>query len=109
MARTTLWLLAIVAVVFSQDLMERFRNMSREAEKKGLAEPFKGVTANGTVEPGLFAVKSTGVSTEPVRKAAAAFLASLTDEQRTKTKFAVDDDEWRAMSHSTCVSHTGSS
>lgn len=95
MARTTLWLLAIVAVVFSQDLMERFRNMSREAEKKGLAEPFKGVTANGTVEPGLFAVKSTGVSTEPVRKAAAAFLASLTDEQRTKTKFAVDDDEWR--------------
>ena len=95
MARITLWLVALVAVVFSQDLMERFRNMSRDAEKKGLAEPFKGVTANGTVEPGLFAVKSTGVSTEPVRKAAAAFLAALTDEQRSKTKFAVDDDEWR--------------
>ena len=30
-----------------------------------------------------------------VRAAADAFLASLTAEQRTKTKFAVDDDEWR--------------
>ena len=42
-------------------------------------EPFKGITANGEIEPDLFGVRSTGVSTEPVRVAAAAFLASLTD------------------------------
>lgn len=74
---------------------ERFKAMSEQAEKKGLVEPFKGITADGTVTPGLFPIRSTGVSTEPVRKAATAFLAGLTPEQRTKTKFAVDDPEWQ--------------
>jgi hypothetical protein len=69
--------------------------MSKAAEVPGLAEPFKGITADGKIEPGLFAVRSTGVSTEPVRKAAEAFLAALTEEQRTKTRFPLDDDEWR--------------
>jgi hypothetical protein len=74
---------------------ERFRQMSKAAEAKGLAEPFKGITASGSVEPGLFAIRSTGVSTEPVRKAAEALLGALTREQREKTMFAVDDPEWR--------------
>src|SRR6476659_4725688 len=56
---------------------ERFRKMSIDAETKGLAEPFKGITTDGQVVPGLFAIHSTGVSTEPVRKAADAFLAAL--------------------------------
>ncbi len=73
----------------------RFRQMSVEAESKGLAEAFRGITTNGTVEPGVFAVKSTGVSTEPVRRAADAFLRTLTQPQRTRTIFAVDDVEWR--------------
>ena len=60
-----------------------------------LDEPFKGVTANGTVTPGLFPIRSTGVSTAPVRTAAVAFLASLSPEQRAKTAFPVDDLEWR--------------
>jgi hypothetical protein len=60
-----------------------------------LAEPFKGVTTNGTVVSGLFPIKATGVSTAPVREAAAAFIAALTPEQRAKTTFPVDDDEWR--------------
>jgi hypothetical protein len=74
---------------------EQFRRRSIEAETRGLAEPFKGVTTNGTLIPNLFPVRSTGVSTEPVRKAADAFLASLADAQRAKTMFAVDDVEWR--------------
>jgi len=78
-----------------EDIQERFRRMSREAEVRGLAEPFRGVTADGKVVPGLFALRSTGVSTEPVRQAAAAFTARLTREQRQKTLFASDDDEWR--------------
>ena len=69
--------------------------MSLAAEKPGLADPFRGITANGKAEPGLFPVRSTGVSTEPVRLAAAAFLAGLSSEQRAKTTFAVDDNEWR--------------
>ena len=66
---------------------------SREAE--ALAEPFRGVTTNGKVQPGLFSIKSTGVTTEPVRQAAVTFLAALTPEQRAKTTFPVDDPEWR--------------
>ena len=83
---------------FSQgqvDLAERFRRMSADAERNGLAEPFKGITTNGTVAPGLFPIHSTGVSTEPVRNAAERFLNSLTAKQRAKTMFAVDDPEWR--------------
>jgi hypothetical protein len=69
--------------------------LSRDAEIPGLAEPFKGITTNGTIEPGLFHVHSTGVSTAPVRRAAEQFLAGLTKEQRVHTQFGVDDPEWR--------------
>src|SRR5260370_10782712 len=64
---------------------ERFRRMSEDFEQKGLAEPFKGITAGGNVTPGLFEIRSTGVSTEPVRQATESFLAGLTPEQRAKT------------------------
>jgi hypothetical protein len=74
---------------------ERFRQQSIAAEAKGLAEPFKGITTNGTTTPGVFAIASTGVSTDPVRRAADTFLAALSGEQRARTQFAVDDAEWR--------------
>ena len=77
------------------DKAQRYLVMSRKAETAGLAESYKGVTAHGTPQPGLYSIRSTGVTTEPVRKAAVAFLASLTDAQRAKTVFPVDDDEWR--------------
>lgn len=77
------------------DRAERVQRMSKDAENRGLAEPFKGVTTDGNIIPGLFPIRSTGVSTEPVRKAAGAFLASLTEEQRAKTTFSVEDPEWR--------------
>ena len=66
-----------------------------EMEKKAIAEPFKGITADGKVEEGLFKIKSTGVKTTAVKEAAQAFLKGLTADQRTKTKFPVDDKEWR--------------
>ena len=64
-------------------------------ENTMLAEPFRGVTADGAIEPGLFRIEATGVSTAPIRDAAVAFLASLTPEQRGRTLFPVDDLEWR--------------
>jgi Protein of unknown function (DUF3500) len=78
-----------------EDTRARFQRMSEEAERKGLAEPFKGITANGNVTAGLFPIKSTGVSTEPMRNAADKFLAALTSEQRSRTLFPIDDPEWR--------------
>jgi Protein of unknown function (DUF3500) len=74
---------------------EELQRMSTAAETAGLAEPFKGVTSNGQVEPNLFAIRSTGVSTAPIREAAERFIASLTEAQRTATIFATDDVEWR--------------
>jgi hypothetical protein len=60
-----------------------------------LTEPFRGITRKGAVEPGLFPIRSTGVSTAPVRDAAVAFLAALTPEQRQASTFAADAEEWR--------------
>src|SRR5882672_3226992 len=69
--------------------------LSIAAATQGLAQPFKGITTNGKIEPNLFPIASTGVSTEPVRVAAAGFLASLTPQQRWRALFSVNDDEWR--------------
>jgi hypothetical protein len=74
---------------------EELLRLSLAAETPGLAEPFKGITTNGTIEPGLFKIRSTGVSTKPVKAAAERFLAGLSDAERRKTMFAVDDPEWR--------------
>jgi len=69
--------------------------MFEEQLKKFLAVPFKGITTDGNIAPGLFKVRSSGVSTKPVKQAAEAFLKSLNDEQRKRTMYAFNDDEWR--------------
>jgi len=74
---------------------EELLRLSIAAETPGRAEPFKGITSDGQVEPSLFGIRSTGVSTAPVRAAAETFLAGLTPAQRGKTVFVVGDPEWR--------------
>jgi len=69
--------------------------MSEDYEKEGLAAPFKGITTNGEVVPGLFEIKPTGVSTESVRNAADAFIKVLTPTQLSRTIYPIDDIEWR--------------
>ena len=51
------------------------------------AEPFRGVTTNGTVQPNLFTIRKTGVSTGGVKTAADRFIATLTEEQKKTTLF----------------------
>ena len=70
-------------------------------------EPFKGITRDGNVIPGLFGIQKTGVSTRSIRQAAEDFLGSLTAEQRRKTLFAIDTDQWRKWSniHPTLMRH----
>lgn len=87
--------MCLAAESLAESFQERSLRHSRARDAAGLAEPFRGVTTNGTVQPGLYKIASTGVSTEPVRSAATAFLASLSPEQRAKTVFPVDDHEWR--------------
>lgn len=57
------------------------------------AEPFKGITSDGQVIPGLFSIQKTGVSTQSVREAAEAFVGALTADQRSKTVFPIDTDQ----------------
>jgi Protein of unknown function (DUF3500) len=83
------------AVETHEQRRARFQQMSRDAEARGLAAPYKGITAGGQIVPGLFPVRSTGVSTAAVRNATEQFLASLTRDQRAKTVFPLDDPEWR--------------
>ena len=78
-------------------MAERFRQMSEDFERKGLAEPFKGITSNGQLVPDLFEIGPSGVSTEPVRNAAEKFIGSLTNVQLARTMFPVDDLQWRNM------------
>lgn len=84
-----------LAIAEQVDHQERFREMSQQAEERGLAEPFTGVTANGQPLFGLFPIESTGVSTDAVVSAAKEFLSALSADQRTRTTFPVDDPEWR--------------
>ena len=100
---TAIWLLAATIPAASQSRPpappkrgpDVLLQLSIAAATTGLAEPYKGVTTNGNVEPGLFPILSTGVSTEPMRIAADKFLASLSPEQRWKTLLSVNDEEWR--------------
>lgn len=77
------------------DMAETFRRMSEDYEAKGLAEPFRGITTNGTVVPNLFKIAPTDVTTEPVRNAATKFIGSLGSVQLARTMFPVDDIKWR--------------
>ena len=89
-------LLAAAAVLPAEETRaQRSSRMSQEAEKIGLAAPFVGITTQGTVRPDLFPIRSTGVSTEPVRAAALAYLQSLSPSSRKESVFPVTDPEWR--------------
>jgi hypothetical protein len=64
-------------------------------EQQQQLEEFRGITTDGTIVPGLFPLRATGVSTEPMRQAASSFIAVLSPEQRTRTLFDAAADEWR--------------
>jgi hypothetical protein len=73
--------------------------VQRVLESRQQLEPFHGITADGTLAPGLFPIRATGVSTDDVRQATLAFLDALSPDQRAATTFAVTDDEWRLWSN----------
>lgn len=58
-------------------------------------EPFRGLTSDGNIVPGLFTLGATGIDTTPVVRAATAFLQGLSSEQRDRAAYAVDAEEIR--------------
>lgn len=60
-----------------------------------IAQPFAGLRTKDGKQSGLFPIRATGVSTEPMRLAADALLATLTTPQKLRTQFGIGDSEWR--------------
>ena len=87
--------LSIVVGVFAM-LAVHAQPPRRGGGEASLAQPFVGITSGGKVEPGLFKIESTGVSTKPVIDAANALLDKLSDEQVSRTMYPVDHIEWRS-------------
>lgn len=80
------------------NLLEQKGNFSAGAAR-ALGQPFRGVATSDGIELGLFPIKSTGVSTAPIREAADNFLATLSTADLSRTHFAINDPEWRDWSN----------
>ena len=80
------------------DMPERIANNIRDAETQ-IAEPFKGLTTDGQVAPGLFTLRKTGLFNEGMKQAAEAWLDSIDSSQRDAALFYLDSDAWRRWSN----------
>lgn len=83
---------------YSNELLS-VKQMFAKKEIAALSEEFVGVVSKTGKQTGLFPVKSTGVSTQPVIAGAIALLETLSPEQKIRTQFSVDDPEWRKWSN----------
>ena len=63
--------------------------------EKLLAEPFKGVTTDGIVIPGLFSLAPNGAPAEAMIDAVKALLGQLSPEQRATMRFPANSQQWR--------------
>ncbi len=64
-------------------------------EEDALKEVFKGILTEDGKTNNLFPIRSTGVSTLPIQEAAAVFLENLTPNQKDRTAYDIDNEEWR--------------
>lgn len=62
-------------------------------------EPFKGITNDGHVRPGLFALQDEGVPINEIVAATNALLSQLTPEQLSTVSYHIDSPEWRTWSN----------
>src|SRR4051812_6152584 len=72
-------------------LTERFAKLDSE----NINKPYEGVITSKGIEKGLFPIKSTGVTTKPIKLAGELFLKSLTKAQLAKTQYDINSKEWQ--------------
>ncbi|KAH1793618.1 hypothetical protein KXX35_003037 [Aspergillus fumigatus] len=73
-----------------------------------LQEPFKGVTTDGNVRPGLFTLQDAGVPIDKIVAATQSLLSILDDKQRQSLSYHIDSPEWRTWSNPEfLLSHKG--
>ena len=71
------------------------KTMFASQQDAAIAQPYVGLRTKDGVQAGLFPIRASGVSTEPMRTAAEALLATLTTAQKLRTQFGIRDSEWR--------------
>lgn len=64
-----------------------------------LKEPFRGVTNDGVVRPGLFKIQDEGVPIDDIVAKTGSLLKQLTTDQAAKVSFHIDSPEWRSWSN----------
>src|SRR5260370_35551942 len=67
--------------------------------REPLGEAFPGITADGIFRPGVCPVRKTGVSLEPILRAARDFLATLDVRQQRQVSFNIQSDVWRSWTN----------
>jgi len=71
-------------------------------------EPFRGITADGDLERGLFALHGRGDDTSQLRRSAIEFLDALSEEQRRSACRPVDSPDWQRWSNAFEAPHGAS-
>ncbi|KAH8898856.1 hypothetical protein GQ53DRAFT_802324 [Thozetella sp. PMI_491] len=66
---------------------------------KLLAEPFKGVTSDGQVRPGLFTLQDEGIPIDEIVTAASRAVDLMSESQRERIFYHIDSAEWRTWSN----------
>jgi hypothetical protein len=64
-----------------------------------LKEPFKGVTSDGVVRPGLFKIQDEGVPIDDIVSKTETLLGQLNSTQLSRLNYHIDSHEWRTWSN----------
>ncbi|MBJ7576814.1 DUF3500 domain-containing protein [Devosia sp. MC532] len=82
--------------VYAQPILKTERAIALNAEwQSRYNQPFKGVTADGTVIEDLFALEDQGFDPAPAVAAMEKMLAALSPEHQAGIAHKSDDDKWR--------------
>jgi hypothetical protein len=78
---------------------ERLRDLLYDWPKRSLAAPFQGITCDGHVRRGLFALEPNGAPVEAMTAAARAILAVASADELQKIRQPIDSEQWRKWSN----------
>lgn len=70
-----------------------------QAWEKLYAEPYKGITTDGTVRDGHFKAQDEGADVGSIVRSAEQLLASLDKDQKKKLQYPINAKEWRGWSN----------
>lgn len=88
-------------IIFTIILLSIYCNAQRKLsgferhEIEYLKTPYKGIYTSEGKKTGLFPIKNTKVSTEDIIVAARSFINSLSKQEKDKTLFEFNSEEWR--------------